>query len=163
VCAVTVTDVATASPVASQTTAQFLITSSQPPYFDFELSFEAVLPPLSTVQFKVSPAADAACGGGNDAYLPLRGTGGGPSSSSSSTITSRRRATEQQQQSGLRSYFVSHSLTTPDPTHDECAAALGADGTSKPFDERVLDRARNAQYTSGDPDAWDGAWRASQS
>ena len=65
ICAVTVFSMDN-SMVTSQVTAQFSISSGEKPFYDFELAFEAVVPPLSTLTFRVSPSpADAGCGGGD--------------------------------------------------------------------------------------------------
>ena len=56
-----------------QVTAQFLIAADQAPYYDFELAFEATIPPLSTATFRVSPSADGTCGGGDVSTHKRRG------------------------------------------------------------------------------------------
>ena len=68
VCAMEVLDAETGEPVLSQVTALFGIGDGQAPFYDFELQFQATdLPPLGFRRFRLRPAPDAACGGGDDA------------------------------------------------------------------------------------------------
>eukprot|EP00658_Telonema_sp_P-2_P058738 TRINITY_DN4728_c0_g2_i1.p1 TRINITY_DN4728_c0_g2~~TRINITY_DN4728_c0_g2_i1.p1 ORF type:complete len:827 (+),score=171.69 TRINITY_DN4728_c0_g2_i1:274-2754(+) len=69
ICNVAVLD-ADGAPVKSQVTAQFTINDGVPPYYDFDLHFEARLQPLSYAAFTVLPIdSDDHCGGGDMARL----------------------------------------------------------------------------------------------
>ena len=64
VCAVTVLDMDTGQPVASQVTAMTTIDDGQAPFYDYALHFEAKgLTPLGTRMFVINPAPDGKCGG----------------------------------------------------------------------------------------------------
>ena len=54
-CAISVIDAVTGHAVTSQTTAALLINSGEAPYYDFELSFVAVLPALGFRRFTLTP------------------------------------------------------------------------------------------------------------
>jgi hypothetical protein len=141
---VAVTDTTTHTPLVSQVTAQFLISSNQAPYYDFELAFEATIPPASSKQFLISPSVDATCGGGNKVYESL----------SASHLSSRA---SMKKDDKLVSYFVRHANTVPDPTPQECEAQLRnfEGGNHQSFEERVLERAKLTDYTSGNPEEWE--------
>ncbi len=132
VCAVTVTPITStaadgaAPPIPSQVTAEFSISAGQAPFYDFELSFEATVPPLASVSFRVSPSADATCGGGD-----LRATA-----------------------AAVRTeHFVRHSSVFGAREEEACTAVPQGDGTPG-FQARVVARARDLQSASGNLDAW---------
>ena len=112
--------------IASQVTAEFSISAGQAPFYDFELSFEATVPPLSSVSFRISPSpADAACGGGD----------------------ARSGRT-----SGGTQHFVRHASVL-DPDGDTFVPENDATCNVN-FHERVLARARDLQSNSGNIDLW---------